>query len=46
MDTNPFMWGPTPFKFENMWLQHPNFKRTLEIGGAGFKETDGKVTSS
>ena len=26
MDTNPFMWGPTPFRFENMWLQHPNFK--------------------
>ncbi|RVW43795.1 hypothetical protein CK203_074062 [Vitis vinifera] len=42
MDTNPFMWGPTPFRFENMWLQHTNSRRTLEIGGVGFKETDGK----
>ncbi|RVW12831.1 hypothetical protein CK203_113433 [Vitis vinifera] len=42
MDTNPFMWGPTPFRFENMWLQHLISRRTLEIGGVGFKETDGK----
>ncbi|KAJ9705647.1 hypothetical protein PVL29_003625 [Vitis rotundifolia] len=26
LDTNPFKWGPTPFRFENMWLQHPSFK--------------------
>ncbi|RVW86191.1 hypothetical protein CK203_046066 [Vitis vinifera] len=26
LDTNPFKWGPTPFRFENMWLQHHNFK--------------------
>ena len=24
--TNPFKWGPTPFRFENMWLQHHSFK--------------------
>ncbi|RVW97165.1 hypothetical protein CK203_030004 [Vitis vinifera] len=22
----PFKWGPTPFRFENMWLQHHSFK--------------------
>ncbi|RVW43723.1 Transposon TX1 uncharacterized 149 kDa protein [Vitis vinifera] len=42
MDTNPFMWGPTPFRFENMWLNTLISRRTLEIGGVGFKETDGK----
>ncbi|RVW86687.1 LINE-1 retrotransposable element ORF2 protein [Vitis vinifera] len=26
LETNPFMWGPTPFRFENMWLFHPEFK--------------------
>ncbi|RVW26858.1 hypothetical protein CK203_103936 [Vitis vinifera] len=26
LDTNPFKWGPPPFRFENMWLQHPSFK--------------------
>ena len=26
LDTNPFKWGPTPFRFENMWLQHHSFK--------------------
>ncbi|RVW83303.1 Transposon TX1 uncharacterized 149 kDa protein [Vitis vinifera] len=26
LETNPFMWGPTPFRFENMWLLHPEFK--------------------
>ena len=26
LGTNPFKWGPTPFRFENMWLQHPSFK--------------------
>ncbi|RVW30978.1 hypothetical protein CK203_098716 [Vitis vinifera] len=29
LDTNPFMWGPTPFRFENMWLQHPSFKENF-----------------
>ncbi|KAJ9675680.1 hypothetical protein PVL29_024549 [Vitis rotundifolia] len=29
LDTNPFKWGPTPFRFENMWLQHPSFKECL-----------------
>ncbi|RVW19550.1 putative ribonuclease H protein [Vitis vinifera] len=29
LDTNPFKWGPTPFRFENMWLQHHNFKESF-----------------
>lgn len=26
LDTNKVRWGPTPFRFENMWLDHPRFK--------------------
>ncbi|WKA09802.1 hypothetical protein VitviT2T_027421 [Vitis vinifera] len=26
LETNPLKWGSTPFKFENMWLLHPEFK--------------------
>ena len=26
LHTNPFKRGPTPFRFENMWLLHLNFK--------------------
>ena len=26
LETNPFKWGPTPLRFENMWLQHPSCK--------------------
>ncbi|WKA01530.1 hypothetical protein VitviT2T_019810 [Vitis vinifera] len=37
MDTNPFMWGPTPFRFENMWLQHTNFKENLRDWWSGFQ---------
>ncbi|RVW96070.1 Transposon TX1 uncharacterized 149 kDa protein [Vitis vinifera] len=29
LETNPFKWGPTPFRFENMWLQHPSFKESF-----------------
>ena len=29
LETNLFKWGPTPFKFENIWLQHPNFKESF-----------------
>ncbi|KAL6337229.1 hypothetical protein AAG906_036543 [Vitis piasezkii] len=29
LDTNPFKWGPTPLRFENMWLQHHNFKESF-----------------
>ncbi|RVW48808.1 hypothetical protein CK203_104316 [Vitis vinifera] len=46
LETNPFKWGPMPFRFENMWLQHPNFKESLEDGGESFKEMGGKGTSS
>ena len=26
LETNPLKWGPTPFRFEYMWLLHPEFK--------------------
>ena len=29
LETNLFKWGLTPFKFENIWLQHPNFKESF-----------------
>ena len=45
LDTNPFKWGPTPFRFENMWLLHPEFKERFrgwwqecqEIGWEGHR---------
>ena len=46
LDTNPFKWGPTPFRFENMWLQHHNFKESFSSWGENLKEMVGKVTSS
>lgn len=29
LDTKPFKWGPTSFRFENMWLLHPDFKESF-----------------
>ncbi|KAJ9708595.1 hypothetical protein PVL29_000566 [Vitis rotundifolia] len=42
LETNPFKWGPTPFKFENMWLQHLSFKESfgswwIEFQGDGWE---------
>ena len=37
LDTNPFMRGPTPFRFENMWLQHPSFKENFRNWWRGFQ---------
>ena len=44
LDTNPFKWGPSPFRFENMWLSHRGFLdkikewRGCEVEGwEGFK---------
>ncbi|RVW72586.1 hypothetical protein CK203_060085 [Vitis vinifera] len=37
LDTNPFMWGPTPFRFENMWLHHPSFKENFRNWWRGFQ---------
>ncbi|KAJ9707046.1 hypothetical protein PVL29_002163 [Vitis rotundifolia] len=37
LDTNPFKWGPTPFRFENMWLQHPSFKENFKNWWRGFQ---------
>ena len=28
--TNPIKWGPTPFRFENMWFEHPDFKNNFK----------------
>ncbi|RVW35456.1 hypothetical protein CK203_097212 [Vitis vinifera] len=38
LETNPFKWGPTPFRFENMWLQHPSFKESF---GSWWREFQG-----
>ncbi|RVW35851.1 Transposon TX1 uncharacterized 149 kDa protein [Vitis vinifera] len=37
LDTNPFMWGPTPFRFENMWLNHTKFKENFRDWWSGFQ---------
>ncbi|KAK9928967.1 hypothetical protein M0R45_026080 [Rubus argutus] len=45
LDTNIVKWGPAPFRFENMWLEHPSFKENFKIwweeesfqGWEGFK---------
>ena len=29
LSTNPPSWGPTPFRFENMWLEHKLFKTNV-----------------
>ncbi|RVW92050.1 hypothetical protein CK203_037097 [Vitis vinifera] len=38
LETNPFKWGPTPFRFENMWLQHLSFKESF---GSWWREFQG-----
>ena len=30
LDTLPPKWGPTPFRFENVWLEHKHFGRDFE----------------
>ncbi|RVW15154.1 Transposon TX1 uncharacterized 149 kDa protein [Vitis vinifera] len=40
LDTNPFKWAPTPFRFENMWLQHPNFKESFRSWWRGFQRNE------
>lgn len=30
LDTSKLKWGPGPFRFENSWLEHSNFKRFLK----------------
>ena len=37
LDTNLFKWGSTPFRFENMWLQHPSFKECFGSWWRGFQ---------
>ena len=37
LDTNHFKWGPTPFRFENMWLQHLSFKECFSSWWRGFQ---------
>ncbi|EXC19385.1 Dihydrolipoyllysine-residue acetyltransferase component 3 of pyruvate dehydrogenase complex [Morus notabilis] len=31
LDTHPVKWEPTLFRFENMWLDHPSFRKECEI---------------
>ena len=38
LESNPFKWGPTPFRFENMWLHHPSFKESF---GSWWREFQG-----
>ena len=45
LDSNPPSWGPTPFRFENMWLNHKSFssffgkwwEETVTSGWEGYK---------
>ena len=45
LDSNPPKWGPTPFRFENIWLEHKSFgkefvkwwKEKEEVGWEGYK---------
>ncbi|KAK9911652.1 hypothetical protein M0R45_035548 [Rubus argutus] len=30
LDTSKLKWGPSPFRFENSWLRHPEFKEKLK----------------
>ncbi|TQE05899.1 hypothetical protein C1H46_008582 [Malus baccata] len=30
LDTNKVKWGPCPFRFENMWLQDPEFRNKFK----------------
>lgn len=33
LDTNLVKWGPTPFRFKNMWLKHRDFKESFIMVG-------------
>jgi hypothetical protein len=45
LDTINVKWGPSPFRFENLWLEHPSFKENFKkwwgeesvYGWEGFK---------
>ncbi|RVX05611.1 hypothetical protein CK203_027315 [Vitis vinifera] len=43
LDTNPFKWGPTPFRFENMCCNIQVSKSALVVGGENLMEMGGKV---
>ncbi|RVW35131.1 hypothetical protein CK203_085890 [Vitis vinifera] len=43
LDINPFKWGLIPFRFENMWLQHPSFKECFSSWWRDFEAMVGKV---
>ena len=38
LDTNSFKWGPTPFRFENMWLKDKNFVGKFKEGWEQWNE--------
>ncbi|KAM1005916.1 hypothetical protein ACFX13_002766 [Malus domestica] len=31
LDSNKVKWGPSLFRFENMWLQHPDFRNKFNL---------------
>ena len=31
LDSNPIKWGPGPFCFDKLWLEHSSFKKELAI---------------
>lgn len=30
LQSGNFSWGPSPFRFENVWLSHPDFQKLVE----------------
>ena len=42
LDSNPPNWGPSPFRFENMWLDYKDFDKVLKNGGRSVWFKDGK----
>lgn len=45
LDTISLKWGPSPFRFENMWLEHPTFKENFKTGGMKSVIMVGRVLS-
>uniref|UniRef100_A0A803P465 Reverse transcriptase domain-containing protein n=1 Tax=Cannabis sativa TaxID=3483 RepID=A0A803P465_CANSA len=44
LDSNPPSWGPSPFRFDNQWLEHTTFSKSFEswwqkAEGAGWEGT-------
>ena len=46
LDTNNFHWGPTPFRFENMWLKEKGFKEKFKKWWDNANVKGGRDTNS